>query len=67
MKLLKITGIAAVIGIAAILTAPFWGGCKVVYQGCKISCDIRHFNSDFKRAACKTSCGADRLSCISKK
>lgn len=66
MKNIKLVGIAAVVAIVAILSAPLWGGCNVAFQVCKLSCDVKHFDSKLKKAACKTSCGADKLSCLSR-
>jgi len=66
MNKIKIAIVAAVVAVVAILSAPLWGGCNVAYQVCKLSCDVKHFDSKLKKAACKTSCGADKLSCLSR-
>lgn len=71
MKFLKFGAIAVVVIIIGALTAPYWGGCKIVYQTCKWSCDLEYlgqsgFKADMNRAACKTGCAGDRIKCDSK-
>lgn len=66
MNKIKLAAIAAVVAVVAILSAPLWGGCNIAYQVCKLSCDIKHYDSEFRKTACKTSCGADKLSCLSR-
>lgn len=71
MKAVKYGGFAIAIILIAVVTAPYWGGCKVVYQTCKFSCDLKYlgqdgFKADVNKAACKASCAADRIKCESK-
>ncbi|MCG6975978.1 MAG: hypothetical protein LJE56_06135 [Acidiferrobacterales bacterium] len=66
MKLAKPAVIVALIIAVAVITAPIWGGCDFQYQTCSSWCDIRHFNSDLKKVACKTGCAADKVACLSR-
>lgn len=66
MKPAKIVFISIVVLMAAVLSAPLWGGCNFNYQLCTSWCSIRHFNSSFDKIACKGSCSADKLSCLAK-
>ncbi|MCW8854446.1 MAG: hypothetical protein OQK76_09420 [Gammaproteobacteria bacterium] len=66
MKPVKIIGIAVVVLIIAILTAPVWGGCGFNYTLCSGWCEIKHFNSSFQSTSCKGGCGAEKLACLAK-
>lgn len=71
MKFVKYGVIAAAILAVAVLTAPYWGGCKLAYQVCTLGCDLRYlgssgFKADAGRASCKAGCAADRLQCLAK-
>lgn len=66
MKTKKILFAGIFIFMAAVLTAPLWGGCGFNYTLCSTWCEIRHMNSSFDAVACKGACSADRLSCLAK-
>ncbi len=66
MKPVKIIFIAVFVLMAAVLSAPMWGGCGLNYQLCTTWCEVRHFNSSFEEIACKGGCSADKLSCLAK-
>jgi hypothetical protein len=66
MKPGKIMFIAIFVLMAAILSAPLWGGCQFNYQLCNTWCALRHLNSSFEEIACKGGCSADKLSCLAK-
>jgi len=66
MKPGKIIFAAIFILMAAVLSAPLWGGCNLNYQLCSGWCEIRHFNSSFERVSCKGSCSVDKLACLAK-
>jgi hypothetical protein len=58
-----------VLALAAIIvffTFPYWASCSAKYETCLVGCDIRHFGSDIKKAACKGSCTTRKISCLSK-
>lgn len=61
--------VVVIVGIAVIafLTSSFWASCDIKYQICTTVCDIRHINSDLKKAGCKGSCTSKKIACISKK
>jgi hypothetical protein len=65
MKIARIAGIAVIIFIVAVFTAPSWGGCGMNHKLCSLWCDIKHINSSFDQVACKGGCGADRIACMS--
>ncbi len=59
----KIVLIVVALGIA-VATVPLWGSCNLKYQFCTTVCTIQHFNSDAKKAGCKTRCAAEKAGCI---
>ena len=68
MKPVKYAVMVLAVIVVGLFTAPHWGGCKIAYQVCTLSCDIRYIASDsvktdMSKASCKASCAADRLNC----
>ena len=66
MKPAKMLFIGLFIVMAAVLSAPLWGGCQFNYQLCSGWCNLRYFNFSFDRMTCKGSCSAEKLACLAK-
>ena len=62
----KIIAIVFLVGIVAVITFPYWASCTLKYQACLLSCDVRHFNSEFKASACRGGCVSKKVACYSK-
>lgn len=63
---IKIIALAAIVFMVAVFTAPMWGGCGFNHELCSSWCSVRHMGSDVKAGICKTSCAADKVSCLLK-
>ena len=58
--------VLALVAIVAFFTFPYWASCDIKYETCLVGCDIKHFGSDIKKAACKGNCTTRKIACLSK-
>lgn len=63
----KILIVIAVALLAAVLSAPYWGGCALVNKGCQTWCAVRYFDSAVSEASCKLECAAEKVQCDMKR
>jgi hypothetical protein len=54
------------VAIIAVLTDSFWASCDTQYRICTAVCDVRHTDSDLKKAGCKARCTSDKVACVSR-
>ena len=64
--LIKVVVAAAGIAFIAYLTMSIWASCDLRRQTCTTVCEVRHMDSDLKKAGCKASCTSDNIACVSK-
>jgi len=62
----KVIAVVFLLAIIAGVTFPYWASCSLKYQACELSCDVRHFDSEFKASACRGGCVSKRIACFSK-
>ena len=62
--LIKALIIAAVVAAIAFFTFPYWASCNMKYDACLTICDVRHFNADISKAACKGGCTTKKIACL---
>lgn len=61
--MMKKTLVVLALLAAVVATVPWWGGCDLNARTCSSWCSIKHFNSDIKVAACRTSCSLESARC----
>ena len=62
----KVFAIVMLAAVVVAFTFQYWASCALKYQACELSCDVRHFNSEFKASACRGACVSKRIACFSK-
>jgi hypothetical protein len=64
--LLRVLVVVVVVLVAAFFTFPYWASCNLKYDVCLSICDVRHFNADISKAACKGGCTSKKIACLAK-
>jgi hypothetical protein len=62
--LVRILLISVLVAVVTFLTFPYWASCSLKYETCLAICDVRHFNADIDKAACKGGCTTKKIACL---
>ena len=62
--LVRILLISVLVAVVTFLTFPYWASCNLKYEACLAICDVRHFNADIDKAACKGGCTSKKIACL---